>query len=332
MIYDISVIKDNSNRSEDLAKTLKGLARLKKGNLSVEFVIVDNGSNDGTKSIVESFSNCLPVRYLFEPRVGKNRALNHALEKGGLGNIVVFTDDDVDPSPNWLTSIVSTCERWPQHSVFGGQIDVVLPKGSIPKWVYQPYIRSWVFAEHRYSDKECFYEGGATPFGPNFWVRKDIFNNGRRFDETVGPHPTNRILGGDISFLLGLLNDGYKIVYSPTAVVGHRIQPTILKISAIWRRAYQAGRGVAHIYGLPQVRLLNRYPSIWRLYRYGAIMWNTYKALFSLMFYLNERRAVKWVWRITDIGYHIEAIRLSRAIENISNIKKDLVKSTAKSY
>lgn len=206
----------------------------------------------------------------------------------------------------------------------------MFPTENIPKWASQPYIRSFAFAEHRYSGKECFYEGGITPFGPNYWVRKNIFSNGRRFDEAVGPHPINRILGGDISFLRALLNDGHKILYSPTAVVGHRIQPTILKISAIWRRAYQAGRGVAHIYGLPQMRLLKRYPSMWRLYRCGAIAWNTYRVLFSIIFSANESRLVNCVWRITDLGYQIQAMRLAKQFERILSINKDLGKSTAK--
>jgi hypothetical protein len=80
------------------------------------------------------------------PRPGKSRALNTALEEVELENIVTFTDDDVDPSPEWFVSIASTCERWPNHSVFGGRINVLFPTENVPKWAFDPYISLFAFA------------------------------------------------------------------------------------------------------------------------------------------------------------------------------------------
>ena len=120
MAPDITVIIATYNRAQELARTLEGMAKTEKRGLSTEFVVVDNGSTDDTKSVVDSFSERIPIRYFFEARSGKNRALNTALENCNLGEIVVFSDDDVDVSPDWIVSIRSVCDRWPNHSVSAG--------------------------------------------------------------------------------------------------------------------------------------------------------------------------------------------------------------------
>src|SRR4030043_1747507 len=109
MARDITVIIGTYNRAQELARTLEGMAKAEKRGLSVEFVVVDNGSTDSTKSVVDLFHGRIPINYIFEPRSGKNRALNTALENCTLGEIVVFTDDDVDVSPDWLVLISQGC-------------------------------------------------------------------------------------------------------------------------------------------------------------------------------------------------------------------------------
>src|SRR4030043_788366 len=132
MARDITVIIGTYNRAQELARTLEGMAKAEKRGLSVEFVVVDNGSIDETKSVADSFSERIPIHYIFEGRSGKNRPLNTALENCSLGEIVVFTDDDVDVSPDWLISIRQVTNRWSNHSVFGGGINVVFPNEKIP--------------------------------------------------------------------------------------------------------------------------------------------------------------------------------------------------------
>lgn len=312
MTPDLTVMLATYNRARDLARTLEGMVRTEKEDLVVEVVVVDNGSTDSTRLAVDSFCDRIPIQYLFEARSGKNRALNTALEKARLAEIVVFTDDDVDVSPNWFVSIASTCRRWPQVSVFGGQIEVIFPTKDLPGWANDPFIRKLAFAQHSYSDKESFYERGKVPYGPNYWVRRHVFDNGRRFNQAIGPHPKNRTLGDETVFLRGLLNDGYEVLYSPSAIVGHRIQPAILKFSAVCLRAYQIGRGSPYIDGLPEQSFLKRHPAAWRLYRCGAIPWNALKVIFSIIFSSNGERLANCMKSISALGYQIEAMRLAK--------------------
>jgi glycosyltransferase involved in cell wall biosynthesis len=317
LVPNISILIPTYNRSQELAATLDGMVDTDKSNLSVEVVVIDNGSTDQTRFIVEAFSNRLRVRYLYEERPGKSSALNAALEKVELGDIVVFTDDDVDPSREWLVSIASICDRWGDYSVFGGRIKVRFPMMNVPNWALKSDIADFAFSWHDYSADESVYEGRKTPFGPNFWVKKRVFGNGRRFDEKIGAFPGYMIMGEDTLFLMELLDDGYRIVYSPSAVVTHRVRPSVLKISAIYRRAYRLGRGEAHYYSLPtQRRLTWLWPNLkqnetaWWVYRSAAVMLYALQVIWAFIFSRKEERLVNVVKRLRGLGYRVEAVRL----------------------
>lgn len=309
---DVSILIPTHNRAEELRRTLDKMKTVRRGSLSVEFVIIDNGSTDNTRSIVESFDECLPIRYLFEPRPGKNCALNYALDEAPIGEIVVFTDDDIDPDPNWLSVIVDTCKRWPEHSVFGGRIYVVWPHDNIPEWAKDPHIQTLGFSSHNISECECVYDERFFPFGPNFWIRRHILVDGLRFDETIGPRPKNRIMGSEASFVLRLRDNGYEFVYSPHSIVGHRIQPEALTVIGIWRRAYRLGRGFSHYLGMPDMEQLKRDSLIWRINRCAIIIRQMIRVLTVLLSPFSDQRVLRIVQLIENIGRNIEALRMAR--------------------
>ena len=104
---DISVIICSYNREDSLRKTLTRLCDLEiPPHLSWELLLVDNNSTDGTRQVCESFIPKLPVRYLFEPLQGVNRARNRAVAEAA-GQLLLFTDDDVNMDRNWIAAFAS---------------------------------------------------------------------------------------------------------------------------------------------------------------------------------------------------------------------------------
>ena len=89
-------------------------------------IIVDNNCTDNTKLVVEETAagGDIPVVYLRETRQGKSFALNAGLAHAR-GDIVALTDDDVLPTPEWLTRIVRAFRERDVTFVFGK----VLPRG-----------------------------------------------------------------------------------------------------------------------------------------------------------------------------------------------------------
>lgn len=80
-----------------------------------EWLIVDDGSTDETKSLVESFisENKIPIRYFFQQNSGKHIAINKGL-KEARGIFFWTLDSDDYLKPNALHTAKSIVKRLPQ--------------------------------------------------------------------------------------------------------------------------------------------------------------------------------------------------------------------------
>jgi len=309
---DISVLIATYNRAEILRQTLQSMTKLNRDGLSVEFVVVDNNSSDHTKEVIESFTDRLPIRYLFESRPGKNCALNKALNEVPLGKLVAFTDDDVEPQKDWLKAIIAITNRWPDYGAFGGQSYPIWPNEEIPGWARRRWIQSSCFGFHDYSEHDTPYSPGSYPFGVNYWIRREIFSEGRRYNDAFGPHPaSNFLMGSEVSLLQQLTIDGYGIMYSPDAVVGHRFQPEMLSEKYIKKRSYRLGRGRAHWGNLEPTTLFNKHPNIWLFLRLGSLMKALAHYARALLSISHNRRIEREFYAIGKIAYNIESLRLT---------------------
>ena len=93
--------------------------------------VVNNNSRDHTPRVVEEFGRTasVPVRYLFEGKAGKSRALNAGIALA-THDFLLFTGDDVLTSRAWVASAVLAMARWGADGV-GGRI---LLKCPAPIW------------------------------------------------------------------------------------------------------------------------------------------------------------------------------------------------------
>ena len=275
-----------------LRQTLENFAELDMSLLTVEFVIVDNNSADNTREIVEIFKDRLPLVYLFEPKPGKNCALNKALDEIALGDLVIFTDDDVKPNKDWFKKIIEVSEKWPSIDVFGGKVGMEWPPDS-PKCYKQ--LEKIIYAQHDYGEEEKLYENRVTPIGPNYWVRSKLFKSGERFNESFGPTPDHRkrIMGSEASFLLGLIDKGYSIVYSPDVFVGHYVTKEQQDIRYLRSRAASLGRwAAAGTEKFKRRRLYERYPFVWKATIYYSLL-RLHFLLYLSTLNLNKNARVK---------------------------------------
>src|SRR6202158_5791012 len=101
----ISVIIATFNRAALLDECLDHLGRQRFVD-GDEVIVVDNGSTDSTPSVIARHRGtfCVPLRHLEERRPGKSAALAHALALAD-GEILAFTDDDVNVGDRWLAEV-----------------------------------------------------------------------------------------------------------------------------------------------------------------------------------------------------------------------------------
>jgi GT2 family glycosyltransferase len=259
----ITVLIPSYNRSEVLRKSLEAMTLLDRDGVDCSIVIIDNNSTDNTGEIVAGFRDRLPITLLKEPRPGKNCALNKALRECSLKDIILFTDDDTSPAKDWFRQIIGATERHPGISVFGGRIELLWPDEQPPSWATAAWIQDFAFCCHHYANEEKLYRPPACPFGGNYWVRKSIFQMTPRFDESIGPRPTNRIMGSETSFLRDLQRQGLQMLYCPAATVHHRILAKECEIPALRRRGYTFGRGQTRIHGRHRQKLYLTSKALW---------------------------------------------------------------------
>src|SRR5437868_4767862 len=108
----ISIIVPTRNRAGLLERLLESLCHLHYPHW--EAIVVDDGSTDDTRAVVERFAaSNLPLTYLFQPwgKMGaaRNLALPHAH-----GSILAFTDDDCTVDPGWLGAIARAFAAHPE--------------------------------------------------------------------------------------------------------------------------------------------------------------------------------------------------------------------------
>jgi hypothetical protein len=179
----VSVIIATYNRAALLDDCLAHLEaqRLVAGD---EIIVVDNGSTDTTAAVVARHqrSSTTPLRLLHEARPGKSHAIARALAAAA-GDLLVFTDDDVNVGAGWLDAIRAAMSD-PAIAVAGGPVAA--------RW--EPAVPSWfrrAIAQHaRLGAPIALLDYGArrvelgerTLLGANLAVRRDVFTRSAASD------------------------------------------------------------------------------------------------------------------------------------------------------
>jgi GT2 family glycosyltransferase len=223
--------------------------------------------------VLDAFSEHLPLIALEEPRAGKNRALNRALEIAR-GALLVFTDDDVIVQPGWLGALHRASQEWTKANIFGGPILPVFPEGT-PDWMSSP---DFVLASEAFGSKRQGIEGYTQepPYGANLAIRASSLGT-IRFSEDVGPN-ANRSYpqGSEFELMMRMQRRGERFVHVPDAGVKHVLSAGQIETEWLLRRAERIGRGSARIKGkrVPK-SLVGWIPLFFRLQR---AQWVAYRA------------------------------------------------------
>lgn len=239
----LTVLMATRNGAPTLPKVLAGYAAQTLPPSQWTLIVIDNGSTDDTAAVVQTYRDRLPLRYLHVPQPGKNVALNHGLSLALQqdGHLLVFTDDDATPVPGWLEALADAARAHPDATLFGGAI--VPDWGSPPPdWVLRlvPLGLTFGITDPALQDGPIF---PGLIWGANMAVRRNIFDQGYRFDETVGPNGGAYAMGSETQLTRRLGDDGHQSHFCKAATVGHYIRPQQLTEQAILQRAWRFGRG-----------------------------------------------------------------------------------------
>jgi glycosyltransferase involved in cell wall biosynthesis len=244
----VSIIVPTLNRSALLRSTIVSLIAQTFPADDFEIIVIDNGSTDSTGATVESLRGEHPksrLRYFYEPEPG----LLSGRHRGALeatGEILVFTDDDIEAAPGWLAAIVSGFDD-PQVQLLGGK--------NLPKYESAP--PAWI--EEFWEDapgggRYCFYlslldlgdqRRPIEPwliFGLNFSIRAKTLRDLGGFHPDGLPAHLQQFRGnGETGLALKAGERGLLALYEPKATVFHFTPASRLTLEYFSARSYTEG-------------------------------------------------------------------------------------------
>ncbi len=224
-----SILICTRNRREMLVGVLESLraCRVPQG-WSVELVVVDNGSTDGTSELVRTYAGTLPfsVQCVAESTPGLGQA--HAAGLAACrGQLIACTDDDCYVSPDWCEAIVRAFETQPEiNGLFGRVLPV--DEGGDPAW----------HVAIKTSEDSASYRFPCWPiigFGNNMAFRRTALESVGGFNPRFGP-------GGalwsaeELELTYRLLRAGHLLHYAPSVVVRHRTRGSFASWASTHRR------------------------------------------------------------------------------------------------
>ncbi len=207
----------------------------------MEVLVIDNGSSDDTSSVATSFCTALPIRLIREESPGLSNARNRAVQEAQ-GDWILWTDDDVTVSKQWLNAYVDAISRHPDASVLGGPIAVCL-EGSPPAWLSAGV--HWIldaYAGRFDTDfRGQFFAKGPKPYGANFALQRAVARE-FPFDPALGHHPLRPTMGGEeTAVIASMLTNCGKGWWVPEGQVTHHIDGTRQSIGYL--RSYYVAAG-----------------------------------------------------------------------------------------
>jgi glycosyltransferase involved in cell wall biosynthesis len=228
------------NHADRLARTLVDLAQLNPPRQPWEFLIIDNGCRDGTPDLLNrhGWPAGWQVRVVREEKLGLSNARNRAVADAR-GEYVIFMDDDETADPDWLCAYERLIDA--QHpDAFGGR-QVVLFEDLRPSWLRDELLG--FLGELNRFDTIAPLTDHYTPFyGGNFGFRRVVCERVGGFDSMLGRKGADNTGGEEVDFYRRLLDAGFKVWWTPEAVIHHRIQAAKLERSYFHELHYCMGR------------------------------------------------------------------------------------------
>jgi glycosyltransferase involved in cell wall biosynthesis len=257
---DLSLVICTRNRAEQLRAGLDHVARIRSRH-SWEIVVVDNGSTDDTRHVVETAMESAPVRlrFLEEPVPNVSRARNRGAQATS-GAILAFTDDDCYPRPTHVDDIL---ERFAVDSGLGfvcGAVELYDPEDAGVATVTLP--------ERLAFSQRSFVTPGIA-LTANLAFRRSAFDAIGGFDEVFayGSGPG----GGDVDAAVRVLAEGWRGLYDPALTVQHHHGRRPGPAVDAARRSYDVGRGIFYAKCAFDRRLRRTYLAGWTRLTWGRV-------------------------------------------------------------
>jgi glycosyltransferase involved in cell wall biosynthesis len=214
-IGKLTIVIPTYNRKDILRKTLEAYRSQSAQQEILEVLVVDDGSTDGTESVVVQSAEGSPIaiRYLRQENRGQASARNHGIREAR-GEIVLFGDDDTIPARNLASEHIAWHRKYPEACVG------VLGHVSWSPGVHPTPFMKWLGLAGPLFDYRGLCRGAQVDF-PRFYsnnvsLKTEFLRQNGTFDEDFRTYGYE-----DFELAYRLTKRGLRLLYNPDAVGYH---------------------------------------------------------------------------------------------------------------
>lgn len=253
-----SIIIPLYNRPQEIKELLQSLVSQTYSNFEV--IVVEDGSTDSAKDIVESFSTDLQINYFFKENGGQGFARNYGFEKAKGDYFIVFDSDIIVPS-GYLSIVLSGIQEnsW---DAFGGpdatHSSFTAVQKAISYSMTSPFTTGGIRGNKR-------HVGQFHPRSFNMGISRAVWQ------KTGGFRLSRR--SEDIEFSIRMIESGCKVGLIPEAFVYHKRRANFAQF---YRQTYSFGKGrvdIAQLYP-SELKLIHALPSCFTVGVIGLLILN----------------------------------------------------------
>jgi len=205
-----------------------------------EILVVDNGSSDRTRQVVEQRTQNPRLKYVFEPVIGLSVARNTGA-KVACGEILAYLDDDAVANANWLRALYSAYQNNSKLAIAGGKVTLLWPQGVQPPHWLSTGLAANLGAYDLGESMVYIDNPGLTPRGLNYSIRRRFWEEIGGFDTHLGRVGKKLLSNEELQMTELALQRGWQVYYLPNALVAHNVSPERLKRSWFFDRGWWQG-------------------------------------------------------------------------------------------
>lgn len=284
-----SVIIPVYNRPDEVDELLESLTYQTLKNF--EILIIEDGSSNDCKSVVDRYSDQLDIQYFFKENGGQGFARNYGFERAKGDYFIVFDSDCLIPSDYF--EVVDQYLDNHQLDAYGG------PDEDHPAFTNMQKAIS-------YSMTSLFTTGGIRgrkksigtfhPRSFNMGISREVFKQ-------TGGYIITR-MGEDIEFSIRIISKGFKVGLIPDAIVYHKRRTSL---SQFFKQLHFFGRARINVqrFFKDEIKLVHTFPVLFLI---GFCLNFILLAIFPAVF----------IWTTAIIGFYFSLIFIDSTIRNKS--------------
>ncbi|TAH00438.1 MAG: glycosyltransferase [Sphingobacteriales bacterium] len=256
-----SIIIPLYNRPLEIKELLQTLTLQTYSNFEV--LVIEDGSQNAAKEIVESFTQQLNIQYFFKPNTGQGFTRNYGFERAKGDYFIIFDSDCLIPDIYLATVNQEITKN--NLDAYGGPDAAHHSFTPIQKAI-------------SYSMTSVFTTGGIRGKNKNaggqFHPRSFNMGLSRKVWEKVGGFTITR-MGEDILYSIAIQQAGFKTALIDKAIVYHKRRTSFLQF---WKQLHFFGRGRINIYTYypAQLKAVHFFPALFTFFIGFSLIFNLF--------------------------------------------------------